>query len=245
MSTIKNFLFTSLGDNTNFDNLWIGNNMNYEIFAIYYGDNEDIFNKYKSKIKFLEKRKGSKFQNFKYFYDNYNNILDNYDRFFILDDDIIINVNDINKMFELSRKYNLKICAPSFLSSGKISHRITKQKQNTLLTYTNFVEVNTPLFNREALDKLMKVLDPSLIGWGIDFLYIWANGVNDNSSYAIIHSIGVINPNDQNKKNKTRELTKIDNCNIRDKIWYTYADKINCPRFFYGKEYKSIPINKN
>ena len=61
-----NLVFTSVGDNSNFDNLWIGNNMNYHIYAIYYGNNEDIYNKYKSKIKFIRKRKGSKFQNFKY-----------------------------------------------------------------------------------------------------------------------------------------------------------------------------------
>jgi hypothetical protein len=52
-----------------------------------------------------------------------------------------------------------------------------KNKQNTLLDYTNFVEVNTPLFNKVALFGLMRYFDRSLIGYGIDYLYIWANGL--------------------------------------------------------------------
>ena len=36
MTSKKNFLFTSAGDNTNFDSLWINDNMNYDIYVIYY-----------------------------------------------------------------------------------------------------------------------------------------------------------------------------------------------------------------
>ena len=174
--------------------------MNYDIYVIYYGNNEDIYLKYKSKVTFIEKRKGSKFQNFKYFYDNYSDIINKYDRYFILDDDIIFNVDDINNMFRLSRQYNLDICAPSFSPESKISHSITRNKPNTLLSYTNFVEVNTPLFNRNALYKLMLKLDYSLVGWGIDYLYIACNGIEKKKSYAIIHKIICENPKDNKKK---------------------------------------------
>lgn len=240
----KNFLFTSLGDNTNCHNLWIGDNMNYDVYGIYYGNDDSNYEKYKSKMKFIEKRKGSKFQNFKYFYDKYKEVIDNYDHFFILDDDIIININDINKMFEISKKHNLKICGPSFLPSSKISHHITKQnkRRSKALTYTNFVEVNVPLFNKEALQKLMKVLDPSLIGWGIDYLFIWANGINERTSYAIIHSIGVINPKDNQKTNKKREMFKVSNFSNEQNIWRNYAKKIKCPESIRTKEYSTINI---
>jgi hypothetical protein len=235
----KNFVFSSVGDNTSFDSLWINDNMEYDIYIIYYGDNEDIFNKYKSKVKFIEKRKGSKFQNFKYFYDNYNDIINKYDRFFILDDDIILNVEDINSMFKISKQYDLDICGPSFLPESKISWKMTKHKPNIILTYTNFVEVNVPLFSKTALDKLMNVLDDSLIGWGIDYLYIWANGLDKKTSYAIIHCIQCINPIDNNKNFK-RELDLIKNSENRQFIWEKIAKKINCPTEFNIIEYESI-----
>jgi hypothetical protein len=238
----KNLLFSSVGNNTSFDTLYNGNNMNYDIYVIYYGDNNILYNRYKRKVNFIEKRKGSKFQNFKYFYEKYPEIINDYEYFFILDDDIIINVKDINNMFKLARDYNLSICGPSFSPIGKISHSITKNKSNILLTYTNFVEVNTPLYNKKALDNLMKVLDSTLIGWGIDYLSILCNGIDRSDAYAIVHSIKCINPHENNKKNKTRELNLISNFNIRSKIWFDYSKKIGYPPSFKMIEYNSIPL---
>jgi len=238
--TKKNFLFTSIGDNTSFDSLYMNDNTNYDIYAIYYADDEDIYNKYKSKFKFIEKRKGSKFQNFKYFYETYPEIITNYDYFFILDDDIITDYTSINYMFEIARKMNLLICGPSFSSESKISFEITKHKPGIFLTYTNFVEVNTPLFNKIALTNLMKFLDYSLIGWGIDYLYIWCNGINKTNKYAIIHKVKCINPHDNNKKNKRRELEILPECNNRETLWEEYSKKIGCPLKLNPVEYHSI-----
>ena len=241
----KNFVFSSVGDNTSFHSLWTGNNQNYDIYVIYYGNNDIIFNEYKTKVTFIEKRKGSKFQNFKYFYDNYYDIISKYDRFFILDDDIIFNVNDINDMFKLSRKYNLDICAPSFSHHSKICHPVTRHRSNVLLAYTNFVEVNTPLFNFSALKKLMEKLDYSLIGYGIDYLYISCNGLHKQDSYAIIHKIICTNPQDIIKKDKTRELEKIKGCSNRKYIWEEFAKTHKLPLWFKNKTYKTIYINNN
>jgi len=237
-----NFLFSSVGNNTNFDSLWINDKIEYDIYVIYYGDDEDIFNKYRSKVKLIEKRKGSKFQNFKYFYDTYIDIINKYDRFFILDDDIIFNVEDINNMFKLSKKYNLDICAPSFLSEGKISHSVTEHKKDIILTYTNFVEVNTPLFNVLSLHKLMNTIDYTLMEWGVDFLYIWCNGIYKQKSYAIIHCITCINPHDLIKinKNNKREFHLIENGHKKKEVWKSFSIKIGCPSRFKLIEYDSI-----
>ena len=188
--------------------------MEYDIFVIYYGNNERNYNRYKSKVKFIEKRKGSKFQNLKYLLEKKPEILENYDYFFIVDDDIIMSTSDINNMFFVADKYKLSICGPAFRPGSKISHGVTKQKSNTLLSYTNFVEVNTPLFDRKSLQNLMKYLDPKLIGWGIDFLYIWCNGIHRKNAYAIVHSVGCINPHERHKGNR-RELNLVKGCGNR------------------------------
>ena len=59
-------VFSSVGDNTNFDKLWLNGNKIFDIWVIYYGDNDANYLRYKSKVDFIEKRKGSKFQNFYY-----------------------------------------------------------------------------------------------------------------------------------------------------------------------------------
>ena len=151
----RNMVFTSCGNNTNFHNLWFSNTRNYDVYAIYYGDDKEKYKLYQEKVDFIEKRKGSKFQNFHYFYHKYPDIINKYDRFFILDDDIIFRTPEINEMFEISRKYNLSICGPTFKKDPncKISHHITIQQPKTLLRYVNFIEVNVPLFNNTCLLK--------------------------------------------------------------------------------------------
>lgn len=223
-----NFVFTSAGDNTKFDKLWLGNNQKYDVYVIYYGDNNVFYERYKRNkhIKFIERRKGSKFQNFLYFYNKYFNIIQKYERFFILDDDIIFKVDDINKMFEMSTKYKLDICGPSFVYPSKISWDITRHVPGRILTYTNFVEVNTMLFNKVTLNNFMKYLSSELIGWGIDVLAIWANGLSKKNKYAIIHCVKCVNPDDKTKKVENRELYKVKDAKNRALIYEKYIKKI-------------------
>jgi len=228
-STKKNIIFTSAGDNTNFYNNWIGDNQNYDIWVIYYGGNDKKYNLYKNKVKFIDKRKGSKFQNFNYVWNKYYNELNNYNHFFILDDDIIFDsYNDINKMFNLATEYNSWVISPTFKIDGssKISHKITKSQNNTLLRYVNFIEVNVPLFNNYAINKFMKYYDDILIGWGIDFFYIWALGKDIKDKYILVDDISIINPYD-NKKNNRRELNNLKGVNKRSIEWNNIKNKYN------------------
>ncbi len=248
MSKIQktNMVFTSAGDNTNFYNHWFDNNMNYDIYSVYYGNNENNYQLYAKISKFIIKRKGSKFQNFYYFFNSYKDIINKYTHFFLLDDDIIINSTDINKMFDISQKYKLDICGPSFDSDqSKISFPITKHISHIgckycnhnmipLLSYTNFVEVNSMLFNKNSLNNLMKVYDPILIGFGIDLLAIWANGLNEKDKYAIIY-IKCINP-----KKKIREIDICSSDLERRKVWNDYAKKIRCDNIWHGNNRKAL-----
>ena len=52
-----NLVFTSAGDNTNFDELWLAPERNYKVWVVYYGDNDEIYEKYKSKVDYIERRK--------------------------------------------------------------------------------------------------------------------------------------------------------------------------------------------
>jgi TupA-like ATPgrasp/Protein of unknown function (DUF707) len=233
-------VFTSAGDNTHFDDLWVSSEQIYDIYVYYYGDSVERYERYKSVAKFIERRKGSKFQNFHAFYLAHQDIVNQYDRFFIVDDDIVISSHNINSLFMLSDHYNLSICQPSFGKGSIISHKITKNRRNLLLQYTNFVEVNTPLFSRDALHITMGVYSPELIGWGIDYLYCWANGFEDNK-IAVIHAIQCINPTTCSKGG-IRELTKIPRVQNRRLIWEKYAASILCPKTFQIRSYSYIKL---
>ena len=168
----KNLIFSSIGDVAQLPN-WIGSDQNYDIWITYYGDDENKYNHYKQYAQFIKKSKGSKFQNFNLIWKDFHSELNKYERFFILDDDIIFDsYKDINKMFNFARDESTWICGPTFKPLGKISHVLTQTDKSASFRYVNFVEVNTPLFSIFAIYKFMKHYDKSLIGWGLDFYYI-------------------------------------------------------------------------
>ena len=242
----RNLVFTSCGDNTSFDLLWTHPfKMNFDIYIIYYGECKETFRRYYENecINIITIRQGSKFQNLKFFYDTFIDIINKYKYFFILDDDIIIDVEDINKMFSIAKKYNLSICGPSFKPESKISHDITIQKSYVEISYTNFVELNVPLFSFDALVTFMNFYDGSLIGWGIDYLYINVCGLNNTNSYAIVHIVSCINPHAKFKKHKRRELSLIDGFENRRYIWVKYAESKGYKTSYKKIEYKSIMID--
>ena len=220
-----NLIFTSAGDNTQFYNHWLGENRNYDVWCVYYGNNDENYKKYSTLVDKIWKRKGSKFQNFHYIYKNYRELLDKYDRFFIVDDDIIINTNDINNLFDISIKYDLWLCQPSYTLTSKISWPGTAHVPNNLLRYTNFTEVGTTVFSKYAIHKFMEHYDPILMGWGIDLFYIWVLGEDKQNKYAIIDSIQCVNPHNADKLIKIREHTNIENSDKDYDYWIQFKKK--------------------
>jgi glycosyltransferase involved in cell wall biosynthesis len=190
-----NLLFISIGDNNYLNKEWLSNKKKYDIYVFYYGDNNSVYENYKTYkgIKYLEKRKGSKFQNFLYLFTNFYNIVKHYERFFILDENIVINLEDINELFDISIKYKIKICSPSFNPSYNVKYNISKHVDGRLLTYTNTVDINAMIFSKDALMKSLKYINGKIIDWGINVISIFANGVGSTNNYAIIHKISCIN----------------------------------------------------
>jgi hypothetical protein len=240
--TTKNLVFTSAGDNTEFYKNWLDNNRNYDVWCVYYGKNDDNYNMYSNVVDKIWKRKGSKFQNFHHIYNNYRDLLDKYDRFFIVDDDIIMSTTDINNLFNISIKYDLWTCQPAYTPESKISWPITKYQPGNLLRYTNYTEVGTTVFSKYAIDKFMEYYDPILIGWGIDLFYIWVLGKDVEDKYAIIDSIQCINPHDNEKTTKVREHTNIENHNKEEEYWKQIQKKYNIPEDLNFKTYSTIKL---
>lgn len=85
------------------------------------------------------------------------------------DNDVSISTEDINNLFKLAEKYNLSLCQPAM--KGYVSHKITLPKPNSLLRYTNFVEILAPLMDLKTLMLVKDTFDENYSGWGYDFLW--------------------------------------------------------------------------
>lgn len=244
-------LFTSAGKNAIIDKYWINKERKYDIFLCYYGDETN-----KPLLPFVDyyaERKGSKFQNFHYFWTNTKqtdiNIIQNdvnkpefniksYDYYYIVDDDIIISTKSINNLFKIINDYNLYIIQPGFVNKkSRISHSITRSIPNTFLRYTNFIENNTPIFSKYAIEKCMEIYDPVLVGYGIDYLFIWHLGKDQERKYAIVDAIKCINPFFE-----VREIDVLQPFNDRIKNWETIMEKHNI-KVWQHKNFKIVPIN--
>lgn len=194
---------------------WLKGKTNFDLYLINYsnGDGE-----YKNDTDYYLERKGSKFQNFYYLFKNQRDILDQYDQFLLLDDDIRISDANISKLFDINKKYDLCISQPAFDTKSRISHSITVVKPRYFLRYTNFVENGCVLFDKKSLFKFMKTYDPVVIDYGIDYWYINVIGIN-NTNIAIIDEITCTNPY-QFFKSNMRETNLLGNELIRISRWH-------------------------
>ena len=210
----KNLVYTSAGDNANLIK-WIKGNRHFDLWITYYGNYEG---RYREFADYYNIRKDGKFPNLYHAYQVWPHIFNQYDAILAMDDDILISAAQINRLFKIRKKYDLWILQPAFDPKGKISHRITRVNLYTSLRYTNFVEVTCPLFRQDKLERFMKIYDPVLVGWGVDWWFLDVLGTDIKDRIAIIDCVTCINPLDSAKDGQ-REINCLQTPNQRLEIW--------------------------
>eukprot|EP00469_Lotharella_globosa_P001616 CAMPEP_0167794144 /NCGR_PEP_ID=MMETSP0111_2-20121227/13637_1 /TAXON_ID=91324 /ORGANISM="Lotharella globosa, Strain CCCM811" /LENGTH=346 /DNA_ID=CAMNT_0007687509 /DNA_START=174 /DNA_END=1214 /DNA_ORIENTATION=+ len=238
----RHLVFTSAGDNSDLLKNWIGEEANYDIFLVYYGTNETRYAEYQEACRWTTRSTGSKLQNLNSeLYEKNLDILLRSDYIFVLDDDFMFRngVSDINKMFDYTRQYNLRISMPSIDPHKSVISHWNTAHRNISLAYTNFLEINSMLFNHHSIRSFLKMYDPSIIGWGGDFLAFCANGYYSQRSYAVIHDVVAVNPPVRRETGK-RELEKIADWDKRAEFWDAYARKSGCKPMYTKKVFSVV-----
>lgn len=144
---------------------WITKSSRFDLHLIVYDGSYETF---KSDSTHVTHAKGYKF---KLIYDYLNekpNIIDQYNYFYMPDDDILIHSAGIHKLFWYMKNYELAIAQPA-IANSYYSHSHTLRVPNSKIRYTNFVEIMQPCFSQEALKQVLFTFNASRSGWGIDF----------------------------------------------------------------------------
>lgn len=116
--------------------------------------------------------------------------LEQYEYVFLLDDDILITVDAVNKLFEMMENYALKIAQPSLVNSY-YTYDHTLNNPFTIIRYTNFVEMMMPCFQVDALKKVLFTFKESVRWRGIE--WHWEKLVTSNhKDIAIIDEVKAI-----------------------------------------------------
>lgn len=194
----KNLIVLCAGDSS-LHNYW---HKDFDVLINYYGKTK---NKYKNQSKYYFNLKGTKFNILGELIEN-KNIFEQYDNFFIPDDDIYFTSQDINKFFNIFEKYKLQLAQPSILGYWSIKESLNVS--GLLLRYTNWVEMMCPCFSKSALFKCKDSFLISKSCWGIEFM--WNELLNQpKNKIAIIDDISVIHtrPVMQGDNYKLNELS--------------------------------------
>jgi len=246
--TPRNLLFTSAGDHNSLFTNWFGANMSYDTFCVYYGRNSTKFKEYQERCTYTVQSIGSKSQNvYRELYLKRRSLVQAYDFFFLLDDDIKFDngVSDINKMFDRTYEYSIAISMPSFRNARHLraDWYSNHHRGGLELQFVNLVEVNSMLMSQEAFLNFMGIYDPRIIGWGADAIAVCANGHSRRRAYAVIHSVICENPYNRDESSK-RELSKLPGYKPRGRTYEKIARDLNCPveKFREFKVYESIPL---
>jgi hypothetical protein len=215
-----NIVFTSAGDRSNLER-WLEGRRNFDLWVTYYRDHNG---RHSDAADIYNARKGSKFQNLKFAYDTWPAIFRAYDAVMVMDDDILISADDLNRLFELRQQLDLWVLQPAFSPLGKISIPITRVQWQCELRYTNFVEMTCPLFRRDKLEAFLAVYDPVLAGFGTDWWFLDVLGPDLEGKVAVIDTITCVNPHDRTKDG-VREIDTLQSREARVAAWKAVQNK--------------------
>jgi hypothetical protein len=96
-------------------------------------------------------------------------LLDAYEYVWFPDDDIVCDPEDIDRLFDAMRSYDLDIAQPALTMESYFSHLITLQQPDYIMRRTNFVEVMMPCIRTSYFKQLLPYLGGAQTGWGLDF----------------------------------------------------------------------------
>ncbi len=207
-------VYTSAG---NYNNLaqWISGERLFDVWATFYAEGKTAP---AAAIEYVNHRKGAKFPNLHAAYQEWPEVFRRYRSIFVLDDDIEIETAAINRLFQIADRYKLDVLQPAFRTHGRISHEITRYRAGRVLRYTNYVEVTCPLFRQDVLENFLRVYDPRLVGWGIDWWFLQDMGPDLRGRVAIVDSVPCTNP-DPHTKGRMREIDILQPSSERRTVW--------------------------
>ena len=234
----KQIVFCSIGDVS--IPHWLKQKKGFDVCLIFYGSSkrkEAALRKYAT---FFVKNEGYKMRNYKLALEKYN-MLDAYDAFLFLDDDLVVSAKTISTCFKRLQEYTLDACQPSIVTNSKVGWKTLRRKPNVFMEYTNFIECNFMCLSRDLLTKTMPHLDMFSVGYGSDL--ILHKLVDREDAIAVFHDMWFFHPTRIMIKDNSvggamgRQEKQLSAKKIKEAFGIELYD-------FTFKTYKSIPQTK-
>jgi len=174
--------------NCDYADLWFGNSKNYDILVNNWGD-PGFFRDRNPELYFEIKE--HKFRTLLSLYGRNFKTLSKYDYVMCPDPDLKIKVQDINKLFDMAKQYDLDLCQPSI--TGHLNHPCLApvDNKNILIRHLNLIEPMCPIFSRKAMLSCLWTFSLSYSAWGLDFVWPVIVSNEKRSNVGVINGISI------------------------------------------------------
>lgn len=160
----KNAVFVAAGEGSLHRQLLKGN-ANFDLHLLIY---DGSYSKFCNDTDFIACDAGYKMDMTYRYLHRHPDLLNKYEYFFLMDDDIEMSTKEVNKLFGIMKQYHLRIAQPSLVMSY-YTYEHTLRNPFCVLRYTNFVEMMVPCFSKEALIKVLPTFEEKICFKGIEY----------------------------------------------------------------------------
>lgn len=182
--TVKTLAIVRSGDKS-LHGTWATPDRDFDVAVSYFGkDDARAF----PEADLVHRYKGGKWDGLHDFFMQNPQVLDQYDYFWLPDDDVEASAASVNQFIRIAIEQGLQVCQPTLTWQSDYSHLITVHHPNFLLRYTNFVEIMVPLLTRDLMKRTLRRMENSMSGFGFDF--IWPSWTDDpRRNVAIVDAV--------------------------------------------------------
>lgn len=185
----KTLAVVRCGDNS-LHTSWASVDRAFDVGISYFGNDAD---KAFPEADFVHRYKGGKWDGLYNFFETFPQVLEQYDYFWLPDDDIAGQADALNRLIAIAGEHKLAICQPSLDDQSYFSHTVTLHHSSFQLRYTNFVEIMVPLISAGLLKQTLHRLAGNRSGFGLDFLWPQLAAEQSGGPYtaAVVDSVSV------------------------------------------------------
>lgn len=200
----KNAVFVAAGKDSLHRQLLEGD-ADFDLHLLIY---DGSYNQFYNDTDFICCQSGYKMDMTYHYIHRHPEFLEEYDYFFLMDDDVKMSTEEVNKLFRMMRKYDLKIAQPSLVMSY-YTYEHTLHHSLCILRYTNFVEMMIPCFSKKALVQVLPSFEHKVRGCGIE--YHWSVLIDTNH-----HDMAVLDEVQASHIRPLQPWTSVDEANLQE-----------------------------
>jgi hypothetical protein len=196
----------------------------FDVVIAWYGSDEAVARSLRELADLFVPITGGKFQNLWRMWRRGELLIEHYDSVFVADDDVSLESRQIAALFRRRRELDAWILTPAHSPRGSVSHPALLCRRAWDHHFTNFVEVNAPLFRSDALIRFLEEFDGSLVGWGVDHWYMNVLGEWEAGRYVVDDRVTYLNPKTRTTTGG-REIDRLASPLQRRSEWHRVRDE--------------------